>query len=139
MITDLDIDCVDTNNPKENCTAFVWVIDGQCLYDAAIKNEYAEMFLNHDSVIDVSEEYNETENIIVRFIKNNNIINDFKTSEYFGSILLSSPLVLNLLDFAYGRYVISPNARFDGEKFILLDRDQTHLLPWYPWQVQNEK
>lgn len=138
MITDLDIDYVTTENPMADSIPLVWIIDGDCLYDNAIKIEYKDMFLNHDSVIDVSEEYNETEGIVVRFIKNNTIINDFKTSEYFGSILLSNPDVVNLLDFAYGRYVVSPYAKFDGDKFIILNQDTTDLLPWYAWDDRNE-
>jgi hypothetical protein len=76
--------------------------------------------------------YPEHDGITVRFIKDGNIVNELQTTEYFGSILLSNPLVLNLGDYAYGRYVISPNAQFDGEKFIITNRDVTGLLPWHP-------
>lgn len=139
MITDLDIAWEQQQDWLETSASLVWVIDGDCLYDTVIKKEYENMFRNYDEVLDVSEEYNESQDIVVRFIKNNEIINDFKTSEYFGSILLSNPTVLELLDYPYGRYVVSPNARFDGEKFIVLDMDTTHLLKWYPWQGKNEE
>ena len=139
MITDLDIEWVREENWQETSSSLVWIIDEECLYDTVIKKEYEDMFINYDEVIDVSSEYNESEDIVVRFIKNNQIVNDFKTSEYFGSILLSNPTVVELLDYAYGRYVISPNAKFDGEKFIILNMDTTNLLPWYPWQGKNEK
>ena len=139
MITDLDIEWVREENWQETSCSLVWIIDEECLYDTVIKKEYEDMFINYDEVIDVSSEYNESEDIVVRFIKNNQIVNDFKTSEYFGSILLSNPTVVELLDYAYGRYVISPNAKFDGEKFIILNMDTTNLLPWYPWQGKNEK
>lgn len=138
MITDLDIAWEQQEDWLNTASSLVWIIDGDCLYDTVIKKEYENMFRNSDQVLDVSEEYGETENIVVRFIKNNQIVNDFKTSEYFGSILLSNPQVLELLDYPYGRYVISPNAKFDGEKFIILNMDTTYLLKWYPWQGKDE-
>lgn len=112
--------------------AIVWVIDGDCLYDIPVLEEYADMFFNHDQVIDISSEYPEHEGIVVRFIKDNQIINELKTSEYFGNILLSNPLVLGLNEWPYGRFVQSPNAKFDGEKFIITDRNVTNLPAWHP-------
>ena len=67
-----------------------------------------------------------------RFLKNGAVIDELQTSEYFGSILLSNPLVLNLAEYPYGRYVISPHATFDGEKFTITNRDMSELLPWHP-------
>lgn len=110
-------------------TALVWVIDGECLYDLPLNNNYASIFLSATDVIDVSSEYSDNEGITVRFLNNDEILEDFNTSEYFGSILLSSPQVLNLKNYPYGRYVESPYARFDGEKFIILNQDVTDLLP----------
>jgi len=109
----------------------VWVIDGDCLYDLPLSKEISEIFLNFDSIIDISSEYPEHDGIVVRFIKDNNILEELKTTEYFGSILLSNPLVLNLLEYPYGRYVESPHAKFDGEKFIITNRDVSGLLPGY--------
>lgn len=139
MITDADLEWEQQENWQETSASLVWVIDENCLYDTVIKKEYESMFREHDKAIDVSEEYGENENIVVRFIKNNTTIDDFKTSEYFGSILLSSPTVVELLDYPYGRYVVSPNAKFDGNKFIILDRDTTNLLKWYTGQGKNEE
>lgn len=134
MLTDIHIEFVPGNDFVNGVKGvpLVWVIDGDCLYDLPVWKEYEDMFLNSDNVIDVSSEYPDHNGITVRFIKNGNIINDLKTTEYFGSILLSNPLVLNLGDYPYGRYVISPNAKFDGEKFIITNRDVTNLLPWHP-------
>ena len=72
--------------------------------------------------------------LTVRFIKNNEFVNELQTSEYFGSILLSNPQVLNLLDYQYGMYVTSPNALFDGEKFIIKNEEVSSLMPWHPAQ-----
>ncbi len=112
--------------------ALVWVIDNQCLYDLPILQEYVSIFTESDEVLDVSDEYPDYDGITVRFIKNGEVIEDFQTSEYFGSVLLSEPQVLSLYDYPYGHFVVSPNAEFDGEKFIITNRDITALPAWHP-------
>jgi hypothetical protein len=107
----------------------VWVIDSQCLYDTALSQEHSRMFLECDNVIDISQDYPEHDGITVRFLKESNKIEDFQTSEYFGSILLSNPSVLNLLEYPYGRYVESPHAKFINNEFVITNRDVTGLLP----------
>lgn len=110
----------------------VWIIDGDCLYDFAVKAEYISMFTESDEVIDVSNEYPEHNGLTVRFIKNGIIVEDFQTSEYFGSILLSEPQVVSLFNYPYGHFVVSPNAKFDGSKFIITDRDVMGMPAWHP-------
>lgn len=117
---------INTNQP------LVWVIDGECLYDESIPKDLLPSFLENDQILDVSEEYPDHTGIVIRFIKNNEILSDFLCSEYFGSILLSEPQILNLYDYPYGRYVVSPYAQFDGEKFIILNQDVTDLPMWVP-------
>ena len=112
--------------------ALCWTIDGDCLYDIPTWQEYVEMFTAHDEVLDISADYPEHDGITVRFIKNGQIMDELQTSEYFGSILLSDPLVIDLFDYPYGRYVVSPDALFDGEKFTITNRDMTDILPWHP-------
>jgi hypothetical protein len=129
MFTDKDLEWIEGTSPEESM-ALVWVIDGQCLYDLPILNYYADIFLNHDEVVDVSDQYLGHEGLTVRFIKNGETIDYFQTSEYFGSILLSSPQVVDLSAYPYGRYVISPNAEFDGDKFIITNRDMTGFPEW---------
>jgi hypothetical protein len=111
--------------------ALVWIIDGDCLYDIPVVPGHVSMFTDSDNVIDVSEEYLDHEGITVRFMKDGEAIEDFQTSEYFGSILLSNPQVKSLLRYPYGRYVISPDAKFDGEQFIITDRDVTKYFAWH--------
>jgi hypothetical protein len=113
-------------------TALVWVIDGDCLYDIPVWTIFVDMLMNHDEVIDVSEEHPEHDGITVAFIKDGEVIDKLKTSEYFGSILLSEPEVVQLSKYPYGRYVISPDAKFDGEKFIITNRDVSKLPAWHP-------
>jgi hypothetical protein len=112
--------------------ALCWIIDGESLYDIPTWQEYVEMFTTSDEVIDISADYPDHNGITVRFIKNGQVVNELQTSEYFGSILLSNPLVVNLFDYPYGRYVVSPHATFDGEKFTITNRDMTDFLPWSP-------
>ena len=114
--------------------ALVWIIDGDCLYDIPVVPEHVSMFTDSDEVLDVSDSYPDHDGITVRFVKNGETVEDFQTSEYFGNILLSEPQIESLLKYPYGRYVISPDATFDGEKFLITDRNVTHLLAWH---VQN--
>lgn len=131
MLTDNHILYVRGNDGMDG-VALCWIIDGDCLYDIPTWQEYVEMFTAHDEVIDISADYPEHDGITVQFIKNGQAVNELQTSEYFGSILLSNPLVVNLIDYPYGRYVVSPHAIFDGEKFTITNRDMTDLLPWHP-------
>jgi len=126
------IQMINEDNVEGIGVPLVWVIDGDCLFDLAVEVEYVPMFTQFDEVIDVSNEYPNHDGITVRFIKDAETIEDFQTSEYFGSILLSSPQVLSLFDYPYGHFVQSPNAQFIGEQFIITDRDVTSLPAWHP-------
>lgn len=111
--------------------ALGWVLDETCLYAIPLSVEHAKMFTDFDEIVDISENYPNHNGITVRFVKNGEVIEDFQTTEYFGSILLSEPLVLNLLDTPFGVYVENDNnARWDGEKFYFLNRDVSNLCPW---------
>jgi hypothetical protein len=123
-LTDLDIEF--TYNGVQGI-ALVWVIDGDCLYDLPLSVEHAEIFMSADEVQNISSEYPEHEGMVVRLLEQGETKLELMTTEYFGSILLSSPQVLNLLDYPYGDYVVSPFAKFDGEKFIILNKDVTNL------------
>ena len=131
MLTDNHILYV-RGNDGINGVALCWIINGECLYDIPTWQEYVEMFTTSDEVLDISADYPDHDGITVRFMKNGQIVNELQTSEYFGSILLSNPLVVNLIDYPYGRYVVSPHATFDGEKFTITNRDMTDILPWHP-------
>ena len=108
----------------------VWVIDQECLYDLPLSIEHAQAFLDADEVIDISADYPDHDGITVRLLGAGKTLLELSTTEYFGSILLSDPLVVKLADYPYGRYVVSPHARFDGEKFTITNRDVSGLWPW---------
>jgi hypothetical protein len=131
MLTDIQIQYT-RGNDGINGIPLVWIIDGQCVYDIPVWETYKDMFVSSDLVIDVSSSYPNHDGITVRFMKNDLMIDDLQTSEYFGSVLLSNPTVIDMQDYPYGRYVVSPNATFDGQKFTITDRDMTQLLPWHP-------
>jgi hypothetical protein len=109
----------------------VWVIDTQCVYDLALSQEHAAIFTNADEILDISEDYPEHNGVTVRFLKEGQLLEELQTSEYFGSVLLSSPQVLSLLDYPYGMYVSSPNAMFINNEFVILETDMTGLEPFH--------
>jgi hypothetical protein len=124
MLTNESLEFIHTGTRG---VALVWVIDTQCLYDLALSQEHAAIFTEADEVVDISDNYPEYEGTTVRLLKNGEILEELQTSEYFGSILLSNPTVLNLADYPYGMYVMSPNALFVNNEFVILDTDMTTL------------
>ena len=126
MLTDSNINFVHSG---VNGIALVWVIGEDCLYDLPLSVEHAQIFLDADEVIDISDQYPDHDGITVSLIKEGTVLEDFQTSEYFGSILLSNPQVLKLIDYPYGMYVSSPNAKFINNQFVLTDRDMNGLVP----------
>lgn len=114
--------------------ALCWVIDGDVLYDAGLTVEHSRIFLEADQVVDISDQYPEHEGVTVRFMKNGEILEELQTSEYFGSILLSAPQVVDMDKYPYGKYAFALQSKFDGEKFILTDgRDMSQLSPTLGW------
>lgn len=126
-LTDLDIEFTYNGTPG---VALVWVIDGDCVYDAPLSPEHAEIFMTLDEVLDISEQYPEHDGFVLQLKRGGEVLMELMTSEYFGSILLSDPQVVRLDAYPYGRYVVSPHAKFDGEKFIILHTDVTGLPAW---------
>lgn len=127
MLTDSNIVFRFNGTPG---VALVWVIDGDCIYDLALSQEHAAIFEGADEVIDVSADYPEHVGMTVQFKKEGQVLETFKTTEYFGSCLLSNPQVLRLADYPYGRYVESPYARFENGQFVILNRDVSDWPPF---------
>jgi hypothetical protein len=131
MLTDNNL-LYTRGNDGINGVAIAWVIEGEVPYCIPTWQEFADMFMFHDEIVDISLDYPDHDGITVRFIKNGEVINELQTTEYFGSILLSNPLAVKTLDYAYGRYVMGGDATFDGEKFTITNRDLTGYLPFHP-------
>lgn len=110
--------------------ALCWVIEEDVLYDINVNQQHAKIFLESNSSEDVSETYPDHEGIVVRLYKDGIILDDFATSEYFGSILLSNPTVVNLSNHKNGRHVISPYAKFINYEFIITNGPVTSN-GWY--------
>jgi hypothetical protein len=92
-----------------------------------MSQEHASIFIEADEVVDISEDYPEHEGVTVRFLKEGQVLEELQTSEYFGSVLLSNPQVLSLMDYPYGMYVMSPNALFIDNEFVIIDTDMSSL------------
>lgn len=109
----------------------VWIIDTQCVYDLPLSVEHAAIFTEATEIVDISEDHLEHNGVTVRFLKAGQVLEELQTSEYFGSVLLSSPQVLSLLDYPYGMYVSSPNAMFINNEFVILETDMDGLEPYH--------
>ena len=108
-----------SNEEIRSGEALCWVIGEDVLYDINVNIEHTQIFLNTNFVEDVSNLYPDHDGIVVRLYKDNLVLDDFATSEYFGSILLSEPTVINLSNHKNGRHVISPHAKFINYEFII--------------------
>jgi hypothetical protein len=107
-----------------------WIIGEDVLYALSLREETASIFLDHDSVEDITNEYDITEGLVIKFMKDGNEIERLTTSEYFGNLLLSSPLVINLFKHKKGWVVTVPSKFIDNE-FVFLDvRRNLGINPW---------
>jgi hypothetical protein len=118
MLTDNDLEFIYSGTPG---IALVWVIGEDCLYDEALTVEHAEMFLQTNNVKNVTPENSFSETMILELYRDNVLLETLETSDYFGSILLSNPLVLNLANYLNGSRVESPHAKFINNEFVILD------------------
>ena len=128
MLTDNSLEFI---HQGVNGVPLVWVIDTQCVYDLPLSVEHAAIFQSADEVVDISDDYPEHDGVTVRFLKEGVVLEELQTSDYFGSILLSNPQVLSLLDYPYGMYVESPNALFVDGEFVILETDMSGLEPFH--------
>lgn len=120
MITDNDLTFTYSG---EDGVPICFVIGEDNLYDLAISKDMARMFLSSASIQDVSSYYPELGGITVRFLNETwETIEDLNTSEYFGSILLSSPKMVNYLCHAYGLYAESLESKFIDYDFVIYNR-----------------
>lgn len=129
MITDNDLNSY-TDEQILAGDALCWVIDEHVVYDVNTSKEHGDIFLSATRVEDVSSEYPDHAGITVRLFKDDQALDDFQTSEYFGSVLLSSPTVVNISNHKNGRYVISPDAYFRNYEFEITNREVG--AGWHP-------
>lgn len=130
MITDSDITYSwNKDNPTDRAAALAFIIGEDVVYDAPFYDWAADMFLRADSFIEVTQE-TQSDKIIISILENNVELDQLETTEYFGSILLSNPTIKDLNSYAYGRYVVSPHAKFINNEFVVLDMVTDGLPPF---------
>lgn len=130
MITDSDITYSwNKDNPTDRAAALAFIIGEDVVYDAPFYDWAADMFLRADSFIEVTQE-TQSDKIIISILENNVELDQLETTEYFGSILLSNPTIKDLNSYAYGRYVVSPHAKFINNEFVVLDMITDGLPPF---------
>lgn len=135
MINDQDIEYVHIKNKYGYPLA--WIIDEECVYTLPLNKEYAEIFLKCNNAEDLSDSYPDHNGLTVKLLKDNEELEIIQTSEYFGSILLSNPLVVNLYDYEYGEYVEANEAQFINNQFILKREDMSLLNPYINGQKKS--
>ena len=129
MITEQDIAYEYNGTPG---SAIAFIIDEDSVYDISLHDQYAQIFLGFDEAIDVSNEYPDHNGITVRLLKDGEILEDFQTSEYFGNVLLSNPVLINLATHNHGLQTLSPYAKFVNNEFITLDHDSSNEVGYLP-------
>jgi hypothetical protein len=136
MITDLDI---TYNYDRDNLKGapLVFVIDGECLYDYVFTEEGVDLLTKNKGIRNVSSEHPSHDGSTLEIIKENDEVELYQTNEYFGSILLSEPLIVNSTHYPYGHYVRSPYASFDGEKFIIKNITVHGDYQLTEWHIKN--
>lgn len=134
MINIQDITMDTRVSAKIQGLPLVFVIDGQCVYDLAATKYGTELFMKNNGILDVSSEYPDYDGITVKIIIDENNFEILQVSEYLGSVLLTTDKAICLWDYPYGVYVESPHATFNGEEFIITDRNVTSL-PAYPFDI----
>ena len=136
MITINDITWDPRVSAKIQGLPLVFVIDGQCVYDLPATKYGTELFMKNNGIVDISADYPDYDGITVKIIIDENNFEILQTSEYLGSILLTTDKAICLWDYPYGVYVESPHATFDGEEFTITDQSMENLTP-YPFEVPN--
>ena len=110
--------------------AIAWFIEEECVFAQAINKKYFDLFTSFNNALDISDQYPNHNGITVRLMKNNEILEDIQTSEFFGSILLSNPIVVDLMELPYGGYVEPYNCKLINNEFVFLNMDKSNLEPY---------
>ena len=138
MINDLDI-TYNLERDRLRGAPLTFVIDGECVYDFVVTEEGVNLFTKNTGIRDISSEYPSHNGSTLEITKDDGNLEIFQTSEYFGAILLSNPTVVNVTEYPYGHHVVSPNASFDGTKFIIKNRSVSEMARLTEWHSQNPK
>jgi hypothetical protein len=137
VITDIEI-TYDGNRGETNNLPLAFVIDQDVLYTIATSNLGGNLFLDFTDAIDVSEDFPENDGLTIKFMNNETELETLHTSEYFGSILLSNPRVINLLNHKRGYATGEPANFIDNEFYVLDGRDNSTLSDWTYYNMKDD-
>jgi hypothetical protein len=96
--------------------ALGWVVDSVCVHSMILSKEFADIFLTSDTTIDITPVNNLNNKINIRFLKNNEVLEEIEVSEKFGSILLSNPKIINLSFHKFG-YLVEDDKEYIFENY----------------------
>jgi nicotinic acid mononucleotide adenylyltransferase len=97
--------------------AIGFIIGEDLVYDIPAWKTFYDLLISADDIIDISIEYPDHDGITVAIMQNNEIIESFQTTEYFGSVLLSNPLIVDMAQYSNGANVVTPS-KFINNEFI---------------------
>jgi hypothetical protein len=138
MITDIEI-TYNRSIGETNNLPLAFIIDQEVLYTIPTSNLGSDLFLNFTDAVDVSEDFPENDGLTIRFMNDETELETLHTSEYFGSILLSNPRVINLLNHKRG-YATGTPANFINNEFYVLDgRDNDSLSDWTSYNMRDSE
>jgi hypothetical protein len=131
MIKENDI-LYNSSYKPEHGVPLGWIIDNTCVHSLPIQRKYVNIFLNHDSVIEIINNDSLDNSIHLKFLKNNKILEEIEVSEKFGSILLSNPTVINLSFHKFG-YLVDLDLEYNFVNYEIVPIDNNIKYPsgWY--------
>ena len=122
-------------NPSANETNFAplaFIIEEDVLYCYPFNERGAYLSLNFTDAIDVSGDIPSNEsNLTIKLMNNEVELETLQVSEYFGSILLSNPKIVNVLNHKRGYATGAPAKFIDNEFYVLDGRDNSALSDWH--------
>lgn len=96
-------------------TAIGFIIGEDLVYDIPAWKTFYDLLISADNIVDISDQYPEHDGITVSIVKNEEAVESFQTTEYFGSILLSNPLIVDMSEYINGANVVTPSKFINGE------------------------
>ena len=137
MITDIEI----TFNPgtsEPGGAPLAFVIEEDVLYTIPASKLGADLFLDFTDATDISDNFPENDGITIKFMNNEVELETLHTSEYFGSILLSNPKVINLVKHKRGYATGEPAKFIDNEFYVLDGRSNDSLSDWTSYNMKED-
>jgi hypothetical protein len=123
---------------ETNHAPLAFIIGEDVLYTYPFNERGTNLCLNFTDAIDVSNDFPENEGLTIKFMKNETELETLNTSEYFGSILLSNPKVINLVNHKRGYATGEPAKFIDNEFYVLDGRSNDSLSDWTSYNMKED-